>query len=105
MSTPSDQIAGEVRVELRSILRQNEDLRAPFSWFGIIEGKREGEPRFTVLFDQGPRRVVQGLRLGGLLTLRRPDERIMDRVFELAKSVWQLKDRLKLWVKAQGLGV
>jgi hypothetical protein len=26
-------------------------------------------------------------------------------VFELAKSVWQLKDRLKLWVKAQGLAV
>jgi hypothetical protein len=43
--------------------------------------------------------------LGGCNELRQPDERIFDKVFEFAKSVWQLKDRLKLWVKAQGMSI
>jgi hypothetical protein len=104
LMVPAEQIAAEIRAELRSILRQRQDLRRPLDWFGLVESRVEGEPRYYVLFDQNPRLVVKGLRLGGLGKLRVPDERIIDRVFEFAKSVWQFKDRLKLWVKLQGAG-
>jgi hypothetical protein len=96
-------IAAEIRAELRSIIRQREDLRKPLAWFGKVDSRPEGDPRYYVLFDQNPRLAVSGLRLGGCNHLRFPDERIIDRVLEFAKSVWQLKDRLKLWVKTQGL--
>lgn len=103
MNTPSTKVAAEIRTELRSILRQKGELRKPLNAFGLDRSRPAGQPRYYVLFDQGRRRVVKGLRLGGLQVLELPDERIIDGVFELAKSVWQLKDRLKLWVKAQGL--
>jgi hypothetical protein len=100
----AQEIAAEIRAELRSILRQRQDLQRPLDWFGLVELRAEGEPRYYVLFDQNPRLIVQGMLLGSLGKLRFPDERIIDRVFEFAKSVWQLKDRLKLWVKFQGSG-
>ena len=103
LSTPSATIAAEIRAELRSILRQRDDLRKPLAWFGQVDSRPASQPRFYVLFDQNPRLIVSGLRFGGCNHLRLPDERIIDRVFEFAKSVWQLKDRLKLWVKTQGL--
>ena len=67
--------------------------------FGLVDSRAQGEPRYYVLFDHNPRLIVNGLRLGGLGELRVPDERIIDRAFEFAKSVWQLKDRLKLLQK------
>jgi hypothetical protein len=96
-------IATEIRSELRSILRQRTELRKPLDWFGEVESRPPDIPRYYVLFDQNPRLVVSGLRLGGSGEISLPDERIVDRVFEFAKSVWHLKDRLKLWVAAQGL--
>lgn len=100
----TEQIASEVRAELRSILRQRQDLHQPLQWFGLIESRAEGEPRYYVLFDQNPRLIVKGMRIGGVGKLELCDERIIDRAFEFAKSVWQLKDRLKMWVNAQGAG-
>jgi hypothetical protein len=105
VSTPSTALAAEIRAELRSILRQRDDLRKPLDWFGLVESRPAGQPRYYVLFDQNPRLAITGFRLGGCKHLRQPDERIFDKVFEFAKSVWQLKDRLKLWVKAQGLSI
>ena len=53
-------------------------------------------------FDTGPRRIIKGLKFKSQhLTL--PDERIIDRVFQFASSVWHLKDRLRGWVQAKGL--
>jgi hypothetical protein len=98
-------VASEIRAELRSILRQRDDLHRPLDWFGLAEFKPVGVPRYYVLFDHNPRLVVTGLRLGGVGSLRLRDERILDRIFEYAKSVWHLKDRLKLWVKAKGFAI
>jgi len=103
MAMSANDIAAEIRTELRSILRQRDDLRKPLDWFGEVESRPPDVPRYYVLFDQDPRLVVSGLRLGGSGEISLADERIIDRVFEFAKSVWHLKDRLKLWVDAQGL--
>jgi hypothetical protein len=103
MAVSANDVAAEIRSELRSILRQRDDLRKPLEWFGEVESRPNDVPRYYILFDQNPRLVVSGLRLGGSGEMSLPDERIIDRVFEFAKSVWHLKDRLKLWVNAQGL--
>jgi hypothetical protein len=98
-------IGSEIRAELRSILRQQDDLRRPLESFGEVLDRNAGEPRYYVLFDQNPRLVINGVRFGGSKLLNLPDERILDRALEYAKSVWQLKDRLKLWVKANALPI
>jgi len=104
MKASVNAIAAEIRSELRSVLRQRDDLRKPLQRFGEVESRPHDVPRYYVLFDENPRLVVSGLRLGGCEEVSLADERIIDRVFEFAKSVWHLKDRLKLWVHAQGLG-
>ncbi len=98
-------IAAETRVELRSILRQRDDLRKPLDAFGLVESRSEGEPRYYVLFDANPRLVVKGMRLGGCGTLRLTDERIIDQVYSFAESVWHFKDRLKLLARAARLSL
>lgn len=103
MAVCGNEVATEIRGELRSILRQHNDLCKPLERFGEVESRPHDVPRYYVLFDQNPRLVVSGLRLGGSGELSLPDERITDRVFEFAKSVWHLKDRLKLWAEAQFL--
>ena len=46
------------------------------------------------MFDQRPRRIINGLRLRGLGSLSLPDDRITDETLELVKAIWHLKDRL-----------
>lgn len=68
VSTPSISIAAEIRAELRNILRQRDDLRKPLDWFGLVESRPEGQPRYYVLLcpfgehakldDDGCSRVV-----------------------------------------------
>jgi hypothetical protein len=100
MSQSAMEVAREVRVELRSILRQFEDLRRPITRFHKVENRPVGRPQFHVEFDAGPLTDFIGLHLGELLSLGLPDERIHDAAYELAKSIWQLKDRLRKWVVA-----
>lgn len=96
-----DKIAAEVRTELRSIIRQTDDLRRPLSRFEVHRRRRIGEPRFYVSFDVNARRDINGLKtFYPSITL--PDERIEDAVTNLAKSVWHLKDRLRQYAKAIG---
>lgn len=97
---PKD-VPGEIRRELRSILRLLADLRAPLQKFEPLKPPPEG-PRFYVAFDLRPRRRISGLKLGGLGKLSLPDERIQGAVWEFAERVWHLKDRLHQWVKATG---
>ncbi|MBN1591017.1 MAG: hypothetical protein JW888_16005 [Pirellulales bacterium] len=95
----SNDIAAEIRSELRSILRLRRDLYAPLQRFERIADPANGT-RYCVLFDMNPRKPIQGLKLGGLKQLKLPDEPIHDRVLEFAKAVWHLKDRLYQFAKA-----
>jgi len=97
-----DRLAFELRAELRSILRQFDDLRRPISQFARYPDPAPGQPPFCVLFDNGPHRRINGLR-AGIKKLSLPDERILDAVLSLAKSIWHLKDRLHQWVQANNL--
>ena|ERR1700722_14820024 len=105
MGAKSSNIAVGIRIELRSILRQTTDLRRPLTSFGQVDSRPEGQPRYYVMFDNNPRLVISGLRLGGLGQLSLPNERIIDSVYECAKSLWHLKDRLHQWAKATGSAV
>lgn len=104
MSPNIDLIAAEIRAELRSIVRQQAELNTPIDAFSEAIDVPPGEPRFYVQFDAQPRMKAQGLK-ARMPSLTIPHERINDQVFEFAKSVWQLKDRLKLWVTALELSV
>lgn len=97
-SRTSDDIAAEIRSELRSILRARRDLYAPLQRFEPITDS-DGGTRYYVLFDMNPRKAIQGLKLGGLKQYKLPDEPIHDRVLEFAKAVWHLKDRLHQYAK------
>jgi hypothetical protein len=101
MPQSTTQIAAEIRAELRSILRARRDLYAPVSRFEPATNETNGI-RYYVLFDLNPRKQFFGLKLAGLKELRLPDESIQDRVLELAKAVWHLKDRLHQYAKAIG---
>lgn len=98
----TENIAAEIRRELRSILRLWNDLRAPLQKFEPLNPLLAERPRFYVAFDLRPRRRITGLKLGGLPNLSLPDERIQGAVWEFAEGVWHLKDRLHQWVKATG---
>lgn len=91
-------IASEIRVELRSILRQLRDLRTPIQRFERDTTRGADQPQYYVMFDMQPRLSITGLRLRTRM-MSLPDERIIDSVLELAKSIWHLKDRLQQWVK------
>ena len=97
-----DRIAFELRAELRSILRQFDDVRRPISQFAPYPDAAPGQPPFCVLFDNAPHRRITGPRTQ-MKKLQLPDERILDAVLSLAKSVWHLKDRLHQWVRANNL--
>ncbi len=98
----TENIAAEIRRELRSILRLWNDLHAPLQKFEPLSPLPAEGPRFYVAFDLRPRRRISGLKLGGLANLSLPDERIQGAVWEFAERVWHLKDRLHQWVKATG---
>jgi len=83
MRVNADEMAAEIRSELRSILRRMDDLRRPMP-VELVEGVPEGEPRYL-------------LRKGAAY------ESIQEDVITLAGMVWHLKDRLKRWMAASGL--
>ncbi|NIA22501.1 MAG: hypothetical protein GWP05_11190 [Anaerolineaceae bacterium] len=98
----AEKIASDIRVELRSILRQLEDLCRPIARFERLSNPEVGQPEWYVHFDDRPRRRIHGMRFrSGSVEL--PDERITDAVLSLAESVWHLKDRLRQWTKARCL--
>jgi hypothetical protein len=78
-----EKIATGLRVELRSVIRQWEKLRHPLS-LGEIVPRPESSPRHRV-------KGVQSY------------EDLQERVVQFAGSVWQLKDRFKLFVEAAKL--
>ena len=100
-----DKIATEIWGELRGILRLMEDLRAPLHHFEPLVPPPMDRPGYYVMFDQRPRRLMNGKRLGGIGKLSLPDERISSQALELAKAVWHLKDRLHQFAKATGVHI
>jgi len=101
MLADSNEIAGQIRQELRGVLRLWKDLRTPIERFEPFRATPGDPYRYYVQFDVRPRRRIKGLQIG-LKSLSVPDERIQDQVLEFAKAVWQLKDRLRQWAKAVG---
>ena len=97
MSKSQHTIASEIRVELRSILRQLKYLRTPIQRFQRDPAKGDDVPRFHAMFDLQQRESIFGLRLGECNKVMLPDEQIIDSILELAKSTWHLKDRLRQW--------
>jgi hypothetical protein len=95
--TPAS-ILEEIYMELRGIVRQRSHLRRPIDMFMPIKSVPEGQPRFRVVFDTCPPKIIRGLKIPGT-KLKLPDEKIADDVINYAKSVWHLKDRLKIWTK------
>ena len=95
-------IATEIRSELRSILRQREELYRPIDRFAENPNRPIGRPRFHVLFGNEPPGEITGLQIG-LKKLNIYDELMAEAVTSYAKSVWHLKDRLKQWVATQGM--
>lgn len=89
-----------LRIELRAILRQYDDLRSPLDRFERHPFRPETQPRFFVAFDRKTRHDINGLRVG-IKRLVLPDERILDGVLRFAESVWHLKDRLRQFAKAK----
>lgn len=94
----TENLADEIRAELRSILRQLDDLRRPIERFSPNPDPPAGQPPFYVIFDNSPHHRIPGLRVE-VKTLVLPDERILDAVLSLAKSIWHLKDRLHQYVR------
>lgn len=104
MSSRVDGILSEIQAELRSIIRQLEDLRRPLAQFVLDESRGSEEPRYYVIFDASPRLRIRGL-VAQIDEIALPDERILDAVLSLSKSVWQLKDRAKIWASASSAKV
>lgn len=102
MSKSRDQVAYEFRAELRSILRQICDLHRPIERFERDPSRSSNEPQFYVMFNMRPRRKIIGLKIQSK-SISHPDERILDAVLELAKSVWHLKDRIVKWLQVCNL--
>ena len=48
-----EKIAEDIRIELRSILRQKQELSRPINCFKLINSVPEGKPRHYVVFDNG----------------------------------------------------
>ncbi len=98
----AEAIAAEIRTELRSILRVERDLYVPIQRFESFKDD-DGQDRYYVMFDMHPRRRIKGLKLGGTKEVNLPDEAIFDRVYEFAKAVWHLKDRLHQYAVASAI--
>ena len=101
---PNERIAKEIRVELRSIIRQIASLRRPLEMFQMMQNRSSGSPKYRVVFDNRPLRKIQGLQIcTKRITL--PDEKIEDDVLNLTQSVWHLKDRFQQWAKIQSIRI
>lgn len=94
-----------IRVELRTILRQYDELRRPLDRFQPHPFRSKAGPRFFVAFDGNAHRDITGMRVGGIKRLVLPDERILEAVLRFAESIWHMKDRLSQLAKAKGVSV
>jgi len=99
-----EKIAEDIRIELRSILRQKQELSKPIGWFRLINSIPEGKPRYFVVFDKSEFRHIKGLQTN-IKELGLPDEGIWDSITNFAMGVWHLKDRLHQWIKINGIKV
>jgi hypothetical protein len=99
-----EQILKGIHAELRSIVRQRNNLIQPIKTFSLRPYTPKGKPCYYVDFDNNPRRDIRGL-CAPLKTIRLPDEKIQDEVLQLAQSVWHIKDRLKQWVELKNLSL
>lgn len=79
----TENLAGEIKKELRSIIRQWKKLHKPLRCSEKVNVP-EGTPPYRIEGAQSY-------------------EELQELILRFAGSVWQLKDRLKLWVKAKGL--
>ncbi len=87
--------------EVRSAIRQIEEARSPIVDFQEASKSSSDAPRFYIADAPGPRRMVQGLRVGvKILTI--PDERREDLLYQAVGTVWQLKDHLSAYLHAPG---
>ena len=77
-------LAGEIKGELRSIIRQWDKLHKPLRCLEKVNHLSEGSPHYRIEGAQS-------------------SEELEELILRFAGSVWQLKDRLKLWIKAKGL--
>jgi hypothetical protein len=93
-----------IRIELRSIIRQHNELRKPFGQFMFLPTRPVSGPRYRVIFDRSDPRKICGLR-AKINVIKLPDEDIHSRILHFAQSVWQLKDRLGQWAKATAFSV
>jgi hypothetical protein len=75
-----DDMASEIRTELRGIFRRMDELCRPIVP-ELVEGVLEGEPRYSL------RKMAA-------------HESIQEEVIALAGIIWHLKDRLKRWISA-----
>lgn len=60
-------------------------------------------PRYYILFDLKPSRPINGLKHKSLNNFSLHDETIQGKVYELAKAVWHLKDRINQWHRFQSI--
>jgi len=98
------QVLHGIFAELRSILRQRNNLRRPINKFTPAPPLEDGKPRFYVMFDNTPPRRISGPKLQTEM-IQLPDERIQDAVLNLAQSVWHLKDRLNIVIRTKNKSV
>ncbi len=99
-----EEIAQEIRVELRGIVRKYKQLRRPLNQFTPVNSKPDDKPYYYVVFDNSEHRQITGLKIR-TAKVHLPDENIVDSVVGFAASVWHLKDRLYQWAKATGQSV
>jgi len=77
-------LADEIKEELRSIIRQWDKLHKPLQCSEKVSHLPENHPHYRIEGAQSP-------------------DELKELILRFAGSVWQLKDRLKLWVEAKGL--
>lgn len=100
VATPAS-LVGEIRTELRSIIRQFEDIARPLDSFDGDPRSPKDKPRYYVNFGRRRHIPFTGLKLMAPRMFL-ADEQVDDAVLNLAKSVWHLKDRLHQWIKRTG---
>jgi hypothetical protein len=83
ISQHTEKLASEIKIELRSIIRQWDKLHKPLRCSEKINAPK-GSPSY---------RIEEAHSY----------EELQELVLRFAGSVWHLKDRLKLWVEAKGL--
>lgn len=100
-----DDIAADIRSQLRGILRLRELLLNPP--VPLIEDRQKptGEPRYYLrFFNDRPPQKITGLK-GRTSALSLPHEHLVAEVANFAKAVWHLKDWLCRWGEVTGSAI